>query len=506
MQRLSISIFSLVALAGSAGAQPAPDPQPAPPADQPPADQPPAQPEPSSAPASPPARQPAPVEVTPQKAGSEIANKPESPPPVAGKWTTSFYGFAEGDLIYDTVQGATNGGGPTEGLGNGALPRPASGTAQMNPQFRAAHDQFQTTARNSRIGFRFTAPTVNDIKASANIEADFVGNQPNTVSEASLFVNATMRIRHAYFKLETPYIDVLFGQTWQLFGWQPNSQAGSIQFQGLPGFLSSRTAQLRLGKTIKAGDVSVEVAIAAARPGQRGGGLPDGVGGLKLSYDGLKAARIVGSAGSALDSAMIGVSVIGRRFNVTELKAGSTDTVQKNGYGLAVNAVVPLVPATKQSKANALTLEGEFVTGGAIADLYTGLNGGVALPTTIPGTMPAAAFTPNIDNGLVEYKTSDGSVHPVRWKSFGVGAQYFLPPSGSVALIVNYSHLTSDNAHAFGAATAVFEKQDYVDGDLMFDITPAVRIGAGFVWLNQTYVDGVEAHDYRGQLSGMFIF
>lgn len=497
MQRLSISIFSLVALAGSAGAQPAPDPQPAAAADQPPV-----QPEPPGAPAAP----PAPVEVTPQASGSQVANKPDAPPPVAGKWTTSFYGFVEGDLIYDKVQGATNGGGPTEALGNGALPRPASPPAQMTGQFRALHDQFQTSARNSRLGFRFTAPTVNDIKPSANIEFDFAGNQPNTVSEASLYVNATMRIRHAYLKLETPVIDVLFGQYWQLFGWQPNSQPGSVQFQGLPGFLSSRTAQLRLGKTIKAGDVSVEIAVAATRAGQRGGGLPDGVGGLKLAYDGLKAARIVGSAGSGLDSAMIGVSVIGRRFNVTELKAGSTDTVQKNGYGLAVNALLPIIPATKASKANALTLGGEFITGGAIADLYTGLNGGVALPTTIPGTMPVAAFAPNVDNGLVEYLASDGSVHPVRWQSYGVYGQYFLPPSGNVVAIVNYSHLSSDNAHNFGAANAVFEKQDYVDGTLMFDITPAVRIGAGFVWLRQTYVDGVEAPDYRGQLTGMFIF
>ncbi|HEX8106474.1 MAG TPA: hypothetical protein VF516_02050, partial [Kofleriaceae bacterium] len=457
--------------------------------------------EPTAGPAAP----PAPVTVAPPPSPAQSEKPPESPS-VSGKWTTSFYGFAEGDLIYDTVQGATNGGGPTEALGNGALPRPASGTAQMVGQFRALHDQFQTTARNTRLGFRFTAPTVNDLKATGNIEFDFGGNQPNTVSEASLYVNATMRLRHAYFKLETPFLDIMMGQTWQLFGWQPNLQPGSVQFQGLPGWLSSRTAQLRLGKTVKAGDVTVDVQVAATRPGQRGGGLPDGTGGLRLAYDKLKAARIVGGAGSALDSAMIGVSVIGRRFNVTELKAGSTDTVQKNGYGLAVDALLPIVPATKESKANALTLGGEFVTGGGIADLYTGLNGGVSLPATIPGTMPAAAFAPNIDNGLVGYLTSDASVHAVRWQSFGAFAQYFLPPKGNVVVIVNYSHLSSDNTHNFGAANAAFEKQDYVDGDLMFDVTPAVRFGAGFVWLKQTYVDGVEAHDYRGQLSAMFIF
>jgi hypothetical protein len=508
MQRLSISVFSLVVLAGSAGAQPAPDPQPAPPADQPPA-QPEPSPAPASPPAAPPAPAPAPVEVTPKESGSQVANKPDAPPSVSGKWTTSFYGFTEGDIIYDTIQGATNGGPPTEALGNGALPRPASGMAQMNPQFRAVHDQTQVTARNSRLGFRFTAPAVSDMKPSANIEFDFAGNQPNTVSEASLYVNATMRIRHAYFKLETPYLDVLFGQTWQLFGWQPNSQAGSVQFQGLPGFLSSRAAQLRIGKTIKAGNVTVDVQVAATRAGQRAGGLPDGVGGLRLAFDKLKAARIVGSAGSALDSATVGVSVIGRRFNVTELKANTTDTIQKNGYGLAINGLVPIIPASKESKSNALTVGGEYVMGGGTADLYTGLTGGVALPANIPGTTPATPFAPNIDNGLVGYLTSDGSVHPVRWKSYALFAQYFLPPKGNVVAIVNYSHLSSDNTHNFGlnnTVNTVFEKQDYIDGTLMFDVTPAVRFGVGVVSLKQTYVDGVEAHDYRGQLSGMFIF
>ena len=484
MQRLSISFLSLVALAGSARAQPAPDAQP-PAGSAPAGDQPPAQPEPPNAPAPapPPAAEP----------------KAEAPPPaVQGKWSTTFYGFAEGDLIHDSVQG------PGEAIGNGALPRPAMGATPST--FAAAHDQFITSARNSRLGFRFTAPTVNSVKATGNIEFDFNGNQPPGISEASTYVNATMRIRHAFLKFETPFVDVLVGQYWQLFGWQPVSQAGSIQFQGLPGFLSSRTEQIRIGKVIKAGDVSVDVEIAATRPAQRASGMPDGTGGLKIAYDKLKAARIVGSAGSALDSAAIGVSVIGRRFEVTEFKATPVDTVKRNGYGLAVNALLPIVPATKASKANALTLEGEFVTGGAIADLYTGLSGGVAQPT-LPamGTTPAPAFTPNVDNGLVEFR-SDGTLHPVRWQSYGAGAQYFLPPSGHIVLVVNYSHLTSDNAHDFAAANKVFEKQDYVDGNVFFDVTPSVRLGAGFAWNQQTYVDGLQASDVRGQFSGLFIF
>jgi hypothetical protein len=488
MQRLSIPFLSLIALAGSAGAQPAPDPQPAaPPADQPAA--------PTSAPA-----EPAPVATTPPPSSNQVEAKAETPPPsIQGKWTTTFYGFAEGDLIYDQVQG------PTEGLGNGALPRPAFNTTPST--YAAAHDQFTTSARNSRIGFRFSAPSVNDIKVSGQIEADFVGNQPAGIAEAATFVNATMRLRHANFKLETPVIDVLIGQYWNLFGWQPVTQSGSIQYQGLPGFLNSRSQQLRLGKVIKAGDVGVEVAVAATRPGQRAGGLPDGQAGLRVSLDKLKSFHIVGGAGSTLESAMLGVSAIGRRFSVNEFASAPVNSVNKNGYGLAVNALVPVVPATKESHANALTLMGEFITGGGIADLYSGLSGGVrqpALPNPM-GTTPAPTYTPNIDNGLVIFKT-DGSLHPVRWQSIGAGLQYFLPPSGKVAIVANYSHLSSDNAHAFGPANAVFDKQDFFDGNLFLDVTPAIRLGVDVVWLRQTYVDGANASDVRGQLSGYLIF
>ncbi|HEX3762369.1 MAG TPA: hypothetical protein VHW23_26895 [Kofleriaceae bacterium] len=478
-------------MAGSAGAQPAPDAQP--PA-APAADQPPAQPAPD---AQPPA---APAEPTPPPAP---AAKKADAPAVTTKWSTTFYGFAEGDLIMDSIQG------PGEALGNGALARPANGATAAT--FASQHSQFITSARNSRLGFRVSAPTVSDIKPSANLEFDFNGNQPPGITEASTYVNATMRIRHAYLKFETPVVDVLVGQYWQLFGWQPASQPGSIQFQGLPGFLSSRAPQLRIGKVIKAGDVSVDVEVAATRPAQRASGYPDGVGGLKVAYDKLKAHRIVGSSGTADDSAFIGASVIGRKFSLAELKATPVDTLSANGYGFGANALIPIIPATKESHANALTVEGEFITGGAISDLYTGLSGGVALPTTVPGTgmTPAPAFTPNIDNGLVEYKVGAGNVvtvHPVHWQSFGVGGQYFLPPSGNVALVVNYSHLTSDNAHAFNTAARVFEKQDYLDANLFFDITPAVRLVGGFAWVQQTYVDGVQAKDYRGQFGGLFIF
>jgi hypothetical protein len=64
----------------------------------------------------------------------------------------------------------------------------------------------------------------------------------------------------------------------------------------------------------------------------------------------------------------------------------------------------------------------------------------------------------------------------------------------------------SDNAHAFGAATRVFDTSDFASGDLFVEVTPAVRLGVNFSWIDQTYVDKTDAKDYRTQLSGYLIF
>ncbi len=85
-------------------------------------------------------------------------------------------------------------------------------------------------------------------------------------------MNPVLRFRHAYLKLETPVVDILIGQTWNLFGWQANYLVTSVQEPGLPGQMFQRTPQLRISKTIKRGDTSVELG------GRRGAPATDGLG------------------------------------------------------------------------------------------------------------------------------------------------------------------------------------------------------------------------------------
>jgi hypothetical protein len=449
---------------------------------------------------NPPAVVTAPDAPTPPVSVSPEPTKPNAPP-VKSKWDTTLYGFLEADSIYDSTQGFN------DLAGNAAIARPNTYTGD--------HGQTTFGARNSRLGFKMNAPEYQGVKASAMLEMDFMGNQPTTATEAQFWQNPGLRFRHYNMKLETPIVDFLIGQYWNLFGWQSYFHPASVDIQGLPGQVYGRAPQIRASKTIKSEAVDVDLAIAALRPPQRDSTVPDGQAGVKFSFPGRKAWRTSGGTGTALDSAAVGVSVIGRRFSVNPFPVATlpqSSQVSRNGYGISVDALVPIIAATNENHDNALTLTASFADGAGIADQYTGLSGGVGEPAVPnPMMLPAAmvpVYTPNVDNGLVLWAVNpDGtySLHPIQWLSFMAGLQYYLP-GGHVFLTANYSHMSSGNADDFGAHTKVFNESDWAEGNVFWDVTPAVRLGLGFAWFQQGYADGTTATDYRTQFSGFYIF
>jgi hypothetical protein len=488
----------LLALVASGGAAPAlaqPAPEPAPPPTPSPGETsptPPPTPTPTPTP-TPMPEEPKPVATTlPPITPPKVEQKKKDPPPPAhAKFDATLYGFVEFDAIEDSTQGLSD----------------LAGNASLGRQNTYAGDHPQTTygARNSRFGIKLAAPEYEGIKASAQLEMDFNGNQPSGISEAAFWQNPTFRYRHLNVKLETKYVDVLAGQYWNLFGWQSSAHPNTVAIQGIPGQVYGRAPQLRIGKVIKGGVVDVDLELAAVRPVDRISGVPDGQAGIKLMLPNYKGWHTAGSTGTALDAASLGVSVIGRRFAPPAFSATPNKQTTANGYGVSIDAMLPIIPATKENHDGALTLQGSFVYGAGIADQYTGLNGGVAnaaLPNP-DGTTPAPAYTSVIDGGLALYR-ADGTLHPIQWTSYLVGAQYYINSMFWVS--GNYSHLESGNAHLFGPANKVWDNSNFFDANVFVDLTPAVRLGVEFERLHQTYVDLVEATDYREQFSAFFIF
>jgi hypothetical protein len=421
------------------------------------------------------------------------------------KWKTTLYGFAEYDAILDSVQGLN------DGVGHAAIAR--DGT------YSGSHARFTNAMRNSRIGFKLGGPDSGDIKTSAVLEMDFLGSQAAGTSESAVLTTPLFRARHLNFKVETPVVDILLGQTWQLFGAQPLFHPNTVEIQGVPGQIYSRSPQVRVSKAFKTDAIQVELALAAVRPAQRDGGMPDAQAALKLQLNGWKGLHTAGSTGTGVDPLTVAVSGIYRRFELPEFKASPKSTVTTNGWGLSVDALLPIMPATADAHGNALTLTGSFVTGQGIADLYSGLGAGVTNPSLPnPDNKPAApVYTANIDPGLVAF-SADGQLHAIQWQSWIAGVQYYLPRSGHVWVSANVARIESTKGNGASAhegyagnftngdGSKVFTKAEWVDLNLFWDVTPAVRLGAEAARFQTTYADGGKGVNLRGQFSAFYLF
>src|SRR4051794_25387452 len=192
---------------------------------------------------------PAPLTAAAAPAAANGDAKAEAP--VTSRWQTSLYGFVEFDGMYDTTSSFGDSPGNSPLLrSDGSYPAylPLGTDPIKGPMYGSQHGRLQATARNTRFGFKMTPPEYAGMKVTGVIEVDLFGNQPGNppgITESNFFTSATIRIRHAYVKVESDVVDVLFGQYYNLFGWQPYFFPGTLSFLGIPNQIFGRTPQAR---------------------------------------------------------------------------------------------------------------------------------------------------------------------------------------------------------------------------------------------------------------------
>jgi len=443
---------------------------------------------------------------------------------VVGKWSAALYGFIEGDFIFDSTQSFN------DTAGNAQVQRPIGSplpAGQGVSQYAGSNARVQFSVRNTRFGLRLRAPEVSKVRASATLEMDFLGTDPapsggGSSTDAAFFNNPTFRVRHAYLKVETPIVDFLIGQYWHMFGWQGAYFVPSVEIQGLPGQLYERTAQLRLSHRFHLGDTSLEIAGAALRPPSRDGGVPDFAGGVRFAFDKWRGVQTMGATATQLAPASIAITGDYRDFRVPVFEAFPTQTVELATGAIAVDAFIPIIPATPHHRGNSLSIYGEFAYGGGISDMYTGLTGGITFPTLVNTTTfnPAPAYPQNVDNGMVILDNNAHNLHAIIWQTAIGGLQYYLPGvDGRIWIAGNYAHIESPNIDQFTQtvapnpgissytqAASVRKSEDWFDANVFFDPLPSVRIGLEYACFIDHYVDGIQATNHRGQISGFFLF
>jgi hypothetical protein len=262
--------------------------------------------------------------------------------------------------------------------------------------------------------------------------------------------------------------------------------------------------------------------------------VPDGQVGARIAINHWKGISTPGSGGTGALPASIGVSGLVRSFKVDPYAPLPAPPIRLMGWAVAVDVLLPIIPAKDGTdRGNALTLTGEFATGTGDADQYTGMTAGATMPNVYPlpvdtpvnaagaavpqtpGSAPVVGlpYTPNVDPGLVAFD-SNGFLHTINWQTLLIGLQYYLPPRGRLFVSGNYSHGNSNNIASlyhpnsprqpWVNALGVFQSSQYVDGNLFFDITPAIRAGLSYQRVKQELTDGTSALNNRFEVTFLY--
>ncbi len=260
--------------------------------------------------------------------------------------------------------------------------------------------------------------------------------------------------------------------------------------------------------------MTLELAVAATRPVQRDSATPDGPGGIRFSLDSWTGVQTTGSTGTQIAPFSLAVTGLVRHVAVDAFSAAPKTTNDLGMSAVAFDGYIPIVPGSKHKRDNAFSLNGEFSTGYGYADMFSNLNAGMTkYATPLDATLKAPGYVPDIDNGIVTYD-GNGHLHGIQYETYLFGLEYVLPATGGKMWISgNYSHTESNNTHFYACKTgcsvttgAAMSSYDWFDANFFVDPVPSIRIGLEYANSKTTYVDGVNAINHRGQLSGFFIF
>ncbi len=290
------------------------------------------------------------------------------------------YGYIKGDAAWDSSRVTT---------GNFMLYGDRGGED---------NDEFNLTARQSRIGLKINGPEIGQIQTSGLVEGDFYGaggveNKPN------------FRMRHAYMKLLWPesHFSILAGQTWDVISpLYPDTLNFTILWDA--GNVGYRHPQIRLTQEIRlnsettmelSGAISrtisdLEEAAGAGRPGEATG-FPTVQGRVALTFPvALVKPTTIGVSGHWGQEEYL---------NDTERESWS------------VNLDV-LQPINKW-----LSLKGEAFTGENLDDYFGGIGQGVRIVRDANDTITSVPNGINSKGGWAQ-----ATLTPIQQWRFNIGA------------------------------------------------------------------------------------
>ncbi|MCL5285161.1 MAG: hypothetical protein M1313_05325 [Nitrospirae bacterium] len=463
---------------------------------------------------------------------------PDAPPPgystMMGKWVTTMYGFVQVDTVYDSSNSYNN--WPFNAAPANAGVTGNSGTPQGS---QIDSGRFGMDVNNSRIGFALSSPVYNGYKIRALLEMDFLaaptpGAPAFGGSGLGYVTNPIFRIRHFFFDVTTPsWGNVLVGQYWSLFGWQPYNIQNNLQIAPGPGTAYGRFPQIRWYKILHMDQATqglmLEPAVAIMLPPTTTSGMPSFTEGLKLSDSHLMTEMMIGDTGKGQFPASIGISGIEQNYSGYNngnpaLYPAYGNTSKGAGFNSwtaagAVDLILPIIPIHNDKPGNNLTLQAEYTWGQGDAWQFPNLSfglGGNSVNTPGGGGAGYAGNGVIMNNGFL----------PLDIQTYNADLQYYFPDDARTSVVVGFAVDNASNLQQIanviggggvplGGAGGTNALVSYLQPDthltfayvdLWHDFTPAVRAGLEFGQYDAVYTNGMNALDNRVMMSWFYLF
>jgi hypothetical protein len=423
-----------------------------------------------------------------------------------GQWKVTMSGFVELDMISDSTRSLG------ETVGNAPIDKPNT--------LAGANGRTQFSVRDTRLAFTIEPPSLGSWKFKAHYESDFAGFDPNSTgataslnSEASFFNNPTYRLRHAYFQATHEGFQILVGQSWSVFAWQPYYFFSSDEVYAIPGMTANRTAQVRLMEQLDLGHTfGLQGAFAVLRPAQRDSLYPDLQAGLRFTFGNRSSGLTGGPSGPIRTQPMsLGISGLAREINIPAAGGGVGDTSNFLASAYALDFMLPIVASSDgKDVGNTLSLIGEYTSGRGYGDQFPNWTGNTANPLNASAVSPSKAV--NLDGGIGDYDAT-GTFGLIDLTSYNIHLQYHFPTEWKTFSEIGYGDLSSSNMSIFtpksgltSAGKQPYNRDTVVFGNLFHQFSEQIRVGIEFAHVETTYADGAVVPNNRYQITALFIF
>jgi len=377
----------------------------------------------------------------------------------------------------------------------------------------------------TRLWFKVDGPGFLGGRSSALIEGDFFGI-PNVGTSSP-----TLRIRHAYGTLDWDNGQLLFGQTWELFG---GMIANTVDLRSGEGYGTPWQREPMFKATYIQrfnADNSLSYVAAAVMPQQTGdnstimanSGLAgilgpnwSTLGGIgvtqapvstnmpnlegQLTFKSKSLGFAPGYLGAMKEASLMAFGLYGHaRYDYTKLNG---PIVGDDSYGYGLYAFVPVLPS-KDVKNRAMTASIEAQVYEASNMVW---NGGTAAPFCQVGAGQIYGNNASAANGLTSMR------------DLGIGAQIIFYPIQEVGLTAGFTdRIAMNRANNFNNVSGALSGGNYNKSDSMvyaniaYDLNAAVRVAAEYqnmmtTYGNSTATKGATGVDNIGRLSMYYFF